>query len=266
MRLRLSLPLLAGFAAAVMAQTGGDPQPRMKCEGENNWGNTKRFCEIREQTIAYPGQLNVDGRENGGVAVHGWSRPDVLVRSKVETHAGTDADAKAMAGQIRVDTSAGHVLANGPNAGNDHHWAVSYEIFVPRNANLDLITQNGGVHVSDVHGTLAFSAVNGGVHLAQVGGSVKGKTVNGGLHIELSGSAWEGQGMEVQTTNGGVHLAVPANYSAHLEASTVNGGMHVEIPGAPRTSKTHQLSTNLGSGGSPLKVTTTNGGVHVTTL
>jgi DUF4097 and DUF4098 domain-containing protein YvlB len=266
MRLFLTISLLAGFAAAVMAQTGADPQPRMKCEGEHNWGDTKRFCEIREQTIAYPGQLNVDGRLNGGVAVHGWSRADVLVRSKVEANAGTDADAKALAGQIRVDTSAGHVLAAGPNMGNGHHWSVSYEIFVPRNANLDLTTENGGVHVSDVHGTITFSAVNGGVHLAQVGGSVKGKTVNGGLHIELAGSSWEGQGMEVQTTNGGVHLAVPAKYSAHLEASTVNGGMHVDIPGAAQLSKTHQLSTNLGSGGQLLKLTTTNGGVHVTTL
>ena len=32
------------------------------------------------------------------------------------------------------------------------------------------------------------------------------------------------------TTNGGVHLEVPANYSARLETSTVNGGMHADYP------------------------------------
>ncbi len=141
----------------------------------------------------------------------------MLVRSKVDAHAG----------QVRVDTSAGRVFANGPD---NAPRAVSYEIFVPRNANLELTTHNGGVHVSGVHGAIGFSAVNGGGHLAQVGGSVKGKTGNGGLHVELAGSRWEGEGMEIQTMNGGVHIAVPANDSAHLEVSTVNGGMRVTTP------------------------------------
>src|SRR6516162_997985 len=94
-------------AAAAFAQT--DPQPRMKCEGNHSDGNRSRFCEIREQTIGFPGQLNVDGRENGGISVFGWSRQDVLVRSKVEAHAESDSQAKAMAGLVRVNTSAGKV-------------------------------------------------------------------------------------------------------------------------------------------------------------
>jgi DUF4097 and DUF4098 domain-containing protein YvlB len=251
-------------AAAAFAQT--DPQPRMKCEGNHSDGNRSRFCEIREQTIGFPGQLNVDGRENGGISVFGWSRQDVLVRSKVEAHAESDSQAKAMAGLVRVNTSAGKVAADGPTMENNRSWSVSYEIFVPHSANLDLDTHNGGVHVSGVNGNITFSAVNGGIHLAQVGGSVKGKTVNGGIHVELAGTAWQGQGLDAETTNGGIHVTVPANYSAHLEASTVNGGMHVDFPGAPSHSKTNQVSMDLGSGGPPVRLVTTNGGVHVGTI
>jgi DUF4097 and DUF4098 domain-containing protein YvlB len=198
--------------------------------------------------------------------VFGWSRQDVLVRSKVEAYAESDAEAKSIASQVRVNTSAGKVAADGPAMENNRNWSVSYEIFVPRSANLDLETHNGGVHVASVNGNITFSAVNGGIHLAQVGGSVKGKTVNGGIHVELAGTAWQGQGLDAETTNGGIHVTVPANYSAHLEASTVNGGMHVDFPGAPSHSKTNQVSMDLGSGGPPVRLVTTNGGVHVGTI
>ncbi len=260
--MRLLLCTVAAVGA-LFAQT--DPQPQMKCDGGSG-GNRSRFCEIREQTIAYPGQLNVDGKQNGGITVRGWSRQDVLVRSKVETYAESDTDAKAMASQVRVNASAGKIAADRPSTGDNRSWSVSYEIFAPRNANLDLNTHNGGVHISDVSGNITFAAVNGGIHLAQIGGSVKGKTVNGGLHIELAGSTWQGQGLDAQTTNGGVHLALPANYSAHLEASTVNGGMHVDLPGGTRSRKDSRVSMDLGSGGPPLRLATTNGGVHVGTM
>ena len=39
MKLQLSVPLLATLTAVLMAQTGGDPQPTMKCDGEHNWGD-----------------------------------------------------------------------------------------------------------------------------------------------------------------------------------------------------------------------------------
>jgi DUF4097 and DUF4098 domain-containing protein YvlB len=235
----------------------------MTCEGNHNSGSQSRFCEIREQTVAYPGQLNVDGRENGGISVYGWSRQDVLVRSKVEAYAESDGEAKGLAGQVRVNTSAGKIAADGPASENHRNWSVSYEIFVPHSANLELNTQNGGIHISGVSGTIAFSAVNGGIHLADIGGSVKGKTVNGGLHIELAGPTWHGQGLDAETTNGGVHMTMPAHYSAHLETSTTNGGMHVDLPGASQLNKTHGVSMDVGSGGPVLRVITTNGGVHI---
>src|SRR5215831_3474795 len=109
----MRLFLCAVFAAtAAFAQA--DPQPRMTCEGNHSDGSRSRFCEIREQPIGFPGQLNVDGKENGGISVFGWSRQDVLVRSKVEAYAGSDSQAKAMAGQVRVNTSAGKLAADGP--------------------------------------------------------------------------------------------------------------------------------------------------------
>ena len=69
--------------------------------------------------------------------------------------------------------------------------------------------------------------------------------------------------MSVETTNGGVHMSMPANYSARLETSTVNGSVHAGIPMTVSGKLGRQLAVNLGSGGATIHVVTTNGGVHI---
>ena len=99
--------------------------------------------------------------------------------------------------------------------------------------------------------------------LKRVGGDVRGSTTNGGLAIVLNGDHWDGESLDVSTTNGGVMMSVPENYSAHLQTGTVNGGVSVDfpVPGQGRINK--QISLNLGSGGATVKAMTTNGGVHL---
>jgi hypothetical protein len=79
----------------------------------------------------------------------------------------------------------------------------------------------------------------------------------------LTGSNWEGEGLNVKTTNGGLSVSIPANYSAHLETGTINGGLVVSPSIADVARGTKQLSLNLGAGGTNLRIQTTNGGVSV---
>ena len=64
--------------------------------------------------------------------------------------------------------------------------------------------RNGGISIADVSGRIDFSALNGGVVLKRVGGAVRGSTTNGGLVIELTGDRWDGDSLDVSTTNGGI--------------------------------------------------------------
>ena len=264
--MRITILSVLLIAAPAFSQMRDNTQPQLKCNDDSDNGRLSRFCQMREQTIAYSGQLAIDGRENGGVSVLGWSRGDVLVRMRIDASGPSDAEAQAFASQVRVNANAGRISADGPASDSNHQWSVSYEVFVPHDVNLDLTTRNGGVHLSDVRGNIQFSAVNGGVHLSRIAGNVHGQTTNGGLHIELAGSSWDGQGMEVSTTNGGVHLEVPQNYSARLEGSTVNGGMHSDFAGMVQAKNARQISANLGGGGAVLSVKTMNGGVHVSRI
>jgi DUF4097 and DUF4098 domain-containing protein YvlB len=140
---------------------------------------------------------------------------------------------------------------------------VSYEILVPRRSDVSVKTHNGGISFSDVRGRIEFEAQNGGVSLQRLAGAVHGRTRNGGLSIDLAGDRWDGEGLDVSTTNGGISLTLPENYSAQLETSTVNGGLKVDFPVTVQGRIDRELSLNLGSGGARVRAVTTNGGVSV---
>lgn len=255
-----ALVALAGLS--VLAQQKGG---MMTCR-DNGWYNDKLEgnCEIREQTLAMSGApIAIDGKQNGGISVKGWDQNQVLVRARVQTGAPTAAEAADLARQIRIETSGAKIYANGPESRKNYHWDVSYEVFVPRRADLSLETHNGGIVISDVNGKIEFTALNGGVVLRKVGGAVRGSTTNGGLVVELSGDRWDGETLDVRTTNGGVVLSVPENYSAKLETGTVNGSINVDFPVTVQGKINKELAVNLGSGGATVKAMTTNGGVRV---
>ena len=236
---------------------------------QDNWYNDRLVgnCEIREQTLAPSGgTIAIDGRQNGGVSVKGWDQNQVLVRARVQTGAPTAAEAQALGQQIKIETSGAKIFASGPDNRRDYNWNVSFEVFVPRHADLSVETQNGGVAIADVNGHIDFSAVNGGVVLKRVGGAVRGSTTNGGLVVELGGDRWDGESLDVSTTNGGVIMSVPENYSAHLETGTTNGSVNVDFPVNVQGRLTKQVAFDLGSGGATIKAMTTNGGVHLKRL
>ena len=255
--------LMTFTGVAVFAQR--DREKSLTCR-DNSYYNDRLVgnCEIREQTLAPTGApISIDGRQNGGVSVKGWDQNQILVRARVQTGAPTAAEAEALGRQVRIETSGAKIFASGPEGQKDYHWDVSYEVFVPRRADLSLETHNGGIAIADVNGRIDFSAVNGGVVLKRVGGAVRGSTTNGGLMIQLSGDRWDGESLDVSTTNGGIVMSVPENYSAHLETGTVNGSVSTDFPVTVQGRLNKQLALNLGSGGATVKAMTTNGGVHL---
>lgn len=232
---------------------------------ENRWNNDRgSHCVIKEQTIAATGNLiSVDGKKNGGVSVKGWERNDIFVRAQIQTWANTDGEAQALAGQIRINTGGGQIYAEGPSTVDRQGWGVSFEVFVPINSNLSLKAHNGGISISDVRGQIDFNTLNGGANLRRLAGNVKGSTTNGGLNIELSGNRWDGEGMDVRTTNGGVRLTMQEGYSAHLETGSVNGGFNIDYPITVQGKIERNLSVDLGSGGPMVRAMTTNGGISI---
>lgn len=231
------------------------------CEGHESRRGAS-VCEVREWTVRAPSRVSVDARPNGGIAVEAWDGAEMRVRAKVHAWAEDSGRAGAISEAIEVRTG-GEVEASGPRTEDEEGWSVSYRVMVPRETDLDLKSTNGGLTIVEVHGTLRFETTNGGVQLDRVGGDVEGRTTNGGLRVDLAGDRWEGKGLDVRTTNGGVTMSVPAGYSARLEAATTNGGMNIDFPITVQGRIDRKVSTDLGEGGPPIKVRTTNGGVAI---
>ena len=224
----------------------------------------ERFCRVSESTIDVPGgTLSIDGRTNGGIAVYGTNRRDILIRARIQAWARSEERAEEIAREIRIRTDRGRVWAEGPESRRNESWSVDFDVEVPSRSDLDLKAMNGGISVSDVAGVLRLETMNGGVHLEAVSGDVVAETTNGGVNVRLDGDRWEGRGLEAITTNGGVRLTIPDNYSAHLETGTTNGGVDIDFPVTVQGRIGRRITTDLGRGGATVRVMTTNGGVAI---
>jgi hypothetical protein len=261
-----------GFVAAALVMLAASPNAQRNAGSgdwcaDENWGNDRQgFCEVREYTApASGGTLTVDAAPNGGISVEGSSRGDIAVQARVVATAATIEEAKAIASRVQVVATAVRVDADGPrNLGHRESWNVSYRLAVPTRTPLSLKTVNGGITVGTIDSRVDIRTTNGGVKLSHMAGDVEGRTTNGGIDVDLDGTAWNGGGLDLETTNGGVRMGIPAQYNAHLETGTQNGNIRIDFPITVQGTIGRSFSTDLGSGGATLRVRTSNGSVRIT--
>jgi hypothetical protein len=218
------------------------------------------YCEVREFTFSPSGAVTLDASPNGSIDVRGWNRGEVHLLAKVEGKARSDDLAYRLVSEVQIGMGQ-EVKASGPKTGRGESWWVSYRANVPGNVDMELSAMNGSIAIEDVAGTLRMTTVNGGISLGQVSGDVTARTVNGGIKAQLAGASWDGAGLELRATNGGIEVAIPDEYNAVLEAATTNGGIQVDFPVTVTGRITRRLNTTLGNGGATISATTTNGAV-----
>ena len=234
-----------------------------RCRRDYN-NDRERVCDVRLSGFRPArGAINVSPGTNGGVKVIGWSRDSIAVHARVSAYADNVSEANAIARGVQIGRSGNTLTAEGPDTGRGESWSVEFVLYVPSRSDLNLDTHNGPVSVTAVMGTMDLQTVNGPLSLTDVGGDVRARTSNGPLRVELSGTRWEGQGLDAETSNGPVTLLIPENYSAQLETGTSNGPINsdfelqVNLSSMGRMSR--RLTATLGRGGAPIKAITTNG-------
>ena len=164
-------------------------------------------CQVRETGMRpAAGALTVDPGQNGGVAIYGWDRDSIAVVAKIEASARSDEDARQLVDAVRIEAAGNAIRASGPVTPGRTHWSVSFDVYVPRHTDLSLETVNGPLSVEDVSGTMDLRAQNGPVSLSGVGGDITARVQNGPLSVELSGTKWDGTGLDAEARNGPVDL------------------------------------------------------------
>jgi len=255
----LLTPILHAQAFTTSACTGND-------------GQTKNFsffglaqehvCELRKTVLPSRSELKIENG-NGGIEVIGQDRNDIALEARVMASAGSREDAESLLHEVKIDLG-DTIHADGPSSMlSRRSWYVNYRLLVPRHIAAQLHTVNGGIELSGLDGNARVQTTNGGIELHDLAGEVHARTTNGGIEAALSGDRWNGAGLYADTTNGGINVSVPPQYSAHLVAGTTNGGVSVGIPLNGGEITRRHIDTNLGSGGATVHFVTTNGGVGI---
>jgi hypothetical protein len=264
----------------------------------------ERDAARAEQQLSLPQSeikaLSVRATESNGMRVQGWDRNEYSVKACKAVAAGDDA--QEMLGQISVSREGSEVLIKGPS----HHknsWMVYLIIQAPRNAGLDLESENGEISGRDLSGvvkarnengplsfrkcsgTLDVQTTNGPIELRESGGAVRAesdngpvsysgnsgdlklRSENGPLTVRLMGTAWQGAGLDARTENGPLNLDVPKGFSS---------GVRVEARGyspfnceaaacdqALGTWHEQDRSISMGKGEPLVRLSTVNGPVTI---
>lgn len=263
----------AATAARPDGSRAGACEPRDNGNGNHNYRGFA--CERRALTLSPRHALRLDAGANGGATVRGTdSAAAPRITAVVTANARTDEEAARIAAAVELVDDGGTLRARGPDSRYDERgdrawWAVSWRVEVPRRTDLDVRTNNGGVHVVGVAGRLRLESNNGGMVVDDVGGTVVAHTNNGGAVATLAGRSWDtaglpDAGLDLHSNNGGAELRLPADYSAQVSVGTNNGGLAVDFPVTVQGRlNPRRLELTLGAGGAPVRATTNNGGARL---
>jgi len=225
--------------------------------------------------LAMGGEVSIEN-VNGDVEVSGWDKDSVDMDIEITVKHDSQKRAEEFMEKIELifEVNANYIDVEvdypGRNSGGLLSWLfgfgeptvdVQFLVKVPKRSNLDLRTVNGQIAVDGTHGEIDCKTTNGGIDISNVQGKVSSNTVNGGISVELE-DVQQFDEMNFHTVNGGIHLALPKDIKATLEASTVNGGIDSELPMEIDGRISHsKLNGKINGGGGLLVLKTVNGGI-----
>ncbi|MEB2346378.1 MAG: DUF4097 family beta strand repeat-containing protein [Deltaproteobacteria bacterium] len=263
------------------------------------WSERVEVLETRTLPAPRSGALRLDNA-NGMTRILGEDRSDVEVKMQKVARAESTAAAEAMAQEIRLvrhDTDSGTELeVEAPRRWNRRGHA-NLELRVPRGTRVEVSASNGkvcvaglgnglrvrssnvAVRVEDVSGDVEIHASNARLLCAGVCGRLLARTSNGKIEVERHRGA-----LDASSSNGLIHAAIE-ELGGPVVLATSNGKIALELPdevdadvnlrvdnGVIRNQRSlcrctrssgGRLTGQLGKGGTPIKLRTSNGSISL---
>jgi hypothetical protein len=160
------------------------------CEHFHTQNSTSLPAEVHaeeERDVALAGidLVKVRASESGGVSVRGWDRPVARLTVCKSAAALTDAQAQRSLANVSVSVRNGEIVASGPEADAQGAWWVHMILRVPKRANVDVASANGGIAIRNMTGTVTARATNGGISLDAITGAIDAASENGPISLKL---------------------------------------------------------------------------------
>ncbi|OHB81624.1 MAG: hypothetical protein A2Z38_11250 [Planctomycetes bacterium RBG_19FT_COMBO_48_8] len=233
-----------------------------------------------------PGSAFKAQTHNGSIKINGADVTDCNMTATIVARAATDEEAQELSGKVKVTlVPSGNRLItkiDKPTQLINKSVSVSLDVEVPNKTDLELVTHNGAVEISDitgrlnatthngkvtserVSGTTALNTHNGSVTCGEISGSTQLKSHNGSIKAFYTDTAPSVCDISIITHNGGIELKTPPNFSARVNASTHNGSINTDLPitVSGKISKS-SLTGTIGTGEGQLHLETHNGSIRI---
>jgi len=223
---------------------------------------------------------------NGSITVNGAATNMCDVTATITARADTEENAKKLADKVQVwlDTSGKKIAARieKPALIGWQHVGVAFDVKITNHINLELVTHNGSVEVSDITGEVeatthngavttrdvtgnhSLTTHNGRISCQQISGDIELETHNGSVDVVYATGAPAACKADITTHNGGIDFTSPPNFSAKADISTHNGSIRTVLPitVVGEVSK-RELRGTIGTGEGRLHLETHNGSIRI---
>ena len=147
---------------------------------------------------------------------------------------------------------------------------------------IDLETQDGPLTATGLHGDIQVRSSDGHVELNDLDGSLRLETQDGrsevrgrfdrmdvesqdgGIEADVLPGSRLHDGWSMRSQDGGIHLRIPRDLAATLDARTQDGGLSVDLPlQVQGRARHHELVGDLNGGGPMLRLRCNDGSIRV---
>ena len=127
---------------------------------------------------------------------------------------------------------------------------------------LEARTSGGSIELEKVAGDLLAHTSGGSIHIEDAGGRVDAKTSGGSVEVRFASG--DDRGGEVETSGGGVRVAIDRSANLELDASASGGSVSSDLPvKVVGTISSSHLHGSIGSGGSMLRLHSDGGPIRI---
>ncbi|MEN6306729.1 MAG: DUF4097 family beta strand repeat-containing protein [Anaerohalosphaeraceae bacterium] len=222
---------------------------------------------------------------NGNISVQGQDTNTCTVIAHITARGNTQEEAQSLADgtQIVLDLSdMGMIVAiKKPDSELAKHISVSFDITMPNQNKLNLITSNGNIQVIAVSQKIDLGTSNGNITLTDTAGPVNARTSNGtircmntqnDIHAHSSNGDIEitfdktaaASIIDLETSNGSITLTPGENFSAKIDASTSNGKVTSDRPITVQGELSKaSIRGTIGDGQGDCRLHTSNGSIRI---
>jgi hypothetical protein len=181
--------------------------------------------------------LTIELSEAGGMRIQEWDGNEYAIRICKAAGAGSDEKAHQALDGISASLHGSRITIDGPEDGG---WVVFLLVKAPKDAEMELATENGPMDLTGVSGKIRARSENGPIALTKCSREIRAttqngpisltggsgdfrlKAENGPISVDLTRTGWQGEGLVVSTENGPLTLKLPGSIKTGIRVEVAN--------------------------------------------